>query len=102
MPSITINETSCIKDGLCSMICPMQIITPPKGGIPPEPAPEFSKWCIRCGHCVAICPTGALSHSAMRPSQCVTADKKRLPAADQVEYLLRSRRSKREFRTDPK
>ncbi|MBC2715165.1 MAG: 4Fe-4S binding protein [Desulfobacteraceae bacterium] len=43
MSSITINESLCIKDGLCSIICPMQIITPPKGEIPPEPKPEFLK-----------------------------------------------------------
>ena len=42
MLSITIDETACIKDGLCSIICPFQIILPPKDGNPPETKPEFS------------------------------------------------------------
>jgi len=98
MSSIKINESTCIKDGLCSTICPMQIIVPPKGGIPPEPKPEFSKWCIGCGHCVAICPTGAISHSIMHPDQCPPADYKSIPGPDQFEKILRLRRSVRRFK----
>ena len=98
MSSIKINESLCIKDGLCSIICPMQIIVPPTGAIPPEPKPEFSKWCISCGHCVAICPTGALTHSTMDPSQCIGADKKLLPGPDQFEHMLKYRRSTRRFK----
>ncbi|MBC2715555.1 MAG: 4Fe-4S binding protein [Desulfobacteraceae bacterium] len=101
MPAITIDETLCIKDGLCSTICPMQIITPPKGEIPPEPKPEFSKWCTSCGHCVSICPTGALSHSSMNPDQCPTADYKLIPGPDQFEHILRLRRSIRRFKKTP-
>ncbi|MFZ2630193.1 MAG: nitroreductase family protein [Desulfosalsimonadaceae bacterium] len=98
MPSITINESACIKDGLCSTICPFQIILPPKDGNPPEPKPEFSKWCTSCGHCVAICPTGALSHSGMDASQCIAADKKRIPTPDQFEHMVKYRRSTRRFK----
>jgi nitroreductase/NAD-dependent dihydropyrimidine dehydrogenase PreA subunit len=98
MLSITINESTCIKDGLCSTICPFQIILPPKDGNPPETKPEFSKWCTSCGHCVAICPTGALSHSAMSLSQCIPADKKMIPAPDQFEHMLKYRRSIRRFK----
>lgn len=98
MSSIKINESLCIKDGLCSTICPMQMITPPTGAILPESKPEFSKWCIGCGHCVAICPTGALSHSSLDPSQCIGVDKKLLPGPGQIEHLLKYRRSTRRFK----
>jgi nitroreductase/NAD-dependent dihydropyrimidine dehydrogenase PreA subunit len=98
MPSLKINESACIKDGLCATICPMQIIVPPKGGIPPEPKPEFSKWCINCGHCVVVCPTGALSHSSMDPAKCPPADYKSVPVPDQFENILRLRRSVRRFK----
>ncbi len=98
MPSIKINESACNKDGLCSTICPFQIITPPEGEIPPEPKPEFSKWCTSCGHCVSICPTGAISHSSMQPDQCPTADYKLIPGPDQFEHILRLRRSIRRFK----
>jgi nitroreductase len=79
----------------------MQIIVPPKDGILPEPKPEFSKWCIKCGHCVAICPTGAISHSAMSPDQCPPADYKNIPGPDQFENMLRHRRSIRRFKKQP-
>lgn len=98
MPSIKINDSACTKDGLCSTICPFQIITPPKDGNPPEPKPEFSKWCTSCGHCVSICPTGALSHSSMQPEQCPPADYKLIPGPDQFEHILRLRRSIRRFK----
>jgi nitroreductase/NAD-dependent dihydropyrimidine dehydrogenase PreA subunit len=99
MTTITITESLCIKDGLCSTICPLQIISPPKGENPPEPKPEFSKWCVSCGHCVAICPTGAISHSAMSPDRCSPADYKSIPGPDQFEKILRHRRSIRRFKT---
>jgi len=98
MTGITINDSLCTKDGLCAIICPLQIISPPKGGSPPEPKPEFSKWCIGCGHCVAVCPTGAISHSSMSPDQCPTADYKSFPGPDQFENILRLRRSIRRFK----
>jgi nitroreductase/Pyruvate/2-oxoacid:ferredoxin oxidoreductase delta subunit len=98
MRSITINDSLSTKDGLCALICPLQIIEPPKGANPPEPKPEFSKWCISCGHCVAICPTGAISHSAMSPDQCLPADYKSIPGPDQFENMLRLRRSIRRFK----
>jgi len=98
MPSITINESACIKDGLCSIICPFQIISLPIDGNPPEPKPEFSKWCTSCGHCVSICPTGAISHSSMNPDQCPSADYKMIPGPDQFEHILRLRRSIRRFK----
>lgn len=101
MSSITINESKCTKDGLCSIICPLQIIASPKGENPPEPKPEFSKWCIKCGHCVAICPTGAISHSCMSPDQCPPADYKSLPGPGQFEDVLRHRRSVRRFKKQP-
>jgi len=101
MPAITIDETLCIKDGLCSIICPFQIILPPKGENPPEPKPEFSKWCTSCGHCVSICPTGALSHSSMNPEQCPPAQPELIPKPDQFEHMLRFRRSTRRFKKTP-
>lgn len=98
MTGITINDSLCTRDGFCSIICPFQIISPPEGGIPPKPKPEFSKWCIGCGHCVAICPTGAISHSCMSPDQCPPADYKSVPEPDQLENILRLRRSVRRFK----
>ena len=103
MVNITIDKSACIMDGLCSTICPLQIILPPKVNHVPEPKPGFSKWCISCGHCVAICPTGALRHSRMAPKQCSTIDYQSTLSWEQIEQTLRLRRSIRRFKeTIPK
>jgi nitroreductase len=76
----------------------MQVIEPPRGVVPPKAKPDFSKWCISCGHCVSICPTGAISHSAMTPDQCPSTDYKVIPGPDQFEKILRHRRSIRRYK----
>ncbi len=98
MVNIKIDESACLMDGLCSTVCPLQIISPPKGNLKPEPKAEFSTWCISCGHCVSICPTGALSHSRMTSKQCPTAKYQSIPSLEQIEQTLRLRRSIRRFK----
>ncbi len=97
MVAIKIDAGRCIRDGLCSNICPLQIILPPEEGMIPQTGPEFARCCIKCGHCVAICPTGALRHSFITPEQCITNLE---PAFDleSFERCLRRRRSTRRFK----
>ena len=54
--------------------------------------------CIACGHCVAICPTGALSHSEFPAHSVQPLDEALLPTAAQMMEALRARRSYRKFR----
>ena len=54
--------------------------------------------CIECGHCVAICPGEAISHSSFPPGSCSPIQPEQLPDTAQLIELLRSRRSIREFR----
>ena len=99
VPAITINDAMCNRDGLCSTICPLQIILPPRGSLPPEPAPDFSQWCTSCGHCVAICPTKAIRHARIDPEKCPDANYKVIPEPDRFEQFLRLRRSTRRFKS---
>ena len=57
--------------------------------------------CITCGHCVAVCHSGALRHRAMEPEECLLISKKLLPSAAQVEHLMKSRRSIRVYKEKP-
>ena len=57
--------------------------------------------CIACGHCVAMCPTGALSHSEFGPDSIRPLDMDLLPTADQMMEALRARRSYRKFKDEP-
>ena len=56
---------------------------------------------MSCGHCVAACPTGALSHRAMTPEQCAPIKPELSLTAEQAEQFLRGRRSIRAYRSDP-
>jgi len=57
--------------------------------------------CLHCGHCVAVCPHGALDHAEVPLAACTTIDKALVISADQAEQLLRSRRSIRRFKDKP-
>lgn len=96
-----IDESLCNKDGLCAMVCPMAIIRPPSKDSLPSPAPKATESCIKCGHCVAICPTGALIHKDIPLEKCPPVNKDLTISAEEAEQFIRSRRSVREFKAEP-
>lgn len=60
----------------------------------------FANACIRCGHCVAACPTGAVAVEGIAPEDVFPLPPGR-PDADTLERLLERRRSVRAFREEP-
>ena len=67
----------------------------------PKIVPGGDEFCLRCGHCVAICPHGALSHREVPLENCVPLQKERSINTDQAIQFLRSRRSIRVFKDKP-
>ncbi len=67
----------------------------------PEILPESEAMCIRCGHCVAVCPHGALDHAEVPLAACTVIDKALVLSTAQAEQFLRSRRSVRRFKDKP-
>ena len=101
MGLLTIDETKCKKDGLCVRECPMVIIKLKDGDGFPELAPGGDAACNDCGHCVAICPHGALDHARV-PRESSPLIRKDLEInEDQAVQFLRSRRSMRSFKDQP-
>ena len=98
MGLLIVDESKCKRDGICAQVCPSQIIVL-KGdkGFPEIPA-KFEAGCIQCGHCVAVCPHGALSHGELPSAACPPIDPALAPSEAQAEQFLRSRRSIRVFR----
>jgi ferredoxin len=99
---ITISEAKCNGCGLCVEVCKdfgLKIVHK-KAVISQNPL--FG--CIACGHCMAICPTGAIEINGRELSPDDLFD---LPARDsaasydQLLNLLKIRRSLREFRDEP-
>ena len=97
MSLFTIDGEKCNRDRLCVENCPAQIIILDDTKEVPYPSADAEQICIRCGHCVAICPTGAFSHRRMTPEECSFIQRDLLPRPEQVEQLMRSRRSIRTY-----
>jgi len=58
------------KDHICMDECPVRIIVMEDKDAVPRPVHDAGDLCIRCGHCVAVCAYGAITHVAMGPDQC--------------------------------
>ncbi len=97
---LIVDQEKCKKDGICAADCPTAIIKIDKQEGPRLVAGgEIS--CLRCGHCVAVCPHQALSHQEVPLEDCVNLQKTLKINADQAVQFLRSRRSVRKFKDKP-
>jgi nitroreductase/NAD-dependent dihydropyrimidine dehydrogenase PreA subunit len=102
MALLTIDQEKCKKDGFCSMDCPVGIIRLDKeeDGFPVVAA-EAEAFCLKCGHCVAICPHGALSNSNVPKAVCPEINRDISATPEQAMQFLRSRRSIRHYKDRP-
>lgn len=98
MALFTIDESKCKKDGFCAAECPVMIINFSDKSKVPVPIDGAGALCIKCGHCVAVCPHEALTHESMGPADCVSLRDDLKVGAEQAEQFLRGRRSTRNFR----
>lgn len=101
MPLFIVDPEKCNRDGICVAECPVKIIALKEGDATPISVPGADAICIQCGHCVAVCPTGAFSHRSMTPDDCPPVRKDWQLSPDQAEHFLRSRRSIRTYKKDP-
>jgi nitroreductase/NAD-dependent dihydropyrimidine dehydrogenase PreA subunit len=98
MGLLKIDESKCKKDGLCASECPMVIIKLKDGDGFPEIVPGGENACNDCGHCVAMCPHGALDHARVPRGSSPLIEKDLEINEDQAVQFLRSRRSVRFFK----
>ncbi len=96
---ISVDHAVCRKCGLCATVCTHTKLQQPDRSAPPIVVEDMD--CIACGHCVAMCPTGALTHSEFGPGSIQPLDLDLLPNAAQTMEALRARRSFREFKKEP-
>lgn len=96
----TIETSKCKRDHLCVHVCPFGIVgTDPEGY--PLTNPDMEAACINCGHCMAACPHGAFSLTAMPRETCEKiVERMPVPAAQAIQ-LLKTRRSIRRYKPTP-
>ena len=75
MALFTVDPKKCKRDGLCVAECPGLLIEIIGEDGFPTPIAEAEELCINCGHCVSVCPQGALSLKTMSPKDCLRCGK---------------------------
>lgn len=101
MNGFIVDPKKCKRDGICAAECPAGVIKKVSPEDYPEPTADFEKFCLSCGHCVAVCPHQALSLPWLTPEICHPIKPELTLTIGQAEQFLRLRRSIRNFRDKP-
>lgn len=96
----SIDPGLCRRDGICAAVCPVRIITWSAGELP-QMGLDAEKRCIRCGQCMAFCPTAACAAPGLSVRDQLQLRPELFPDPQQVEELIYRRRSIRNFRSKP-
>lgn len=101
MGLVIIDKKKCDKDGICTTVCPAGLIQLKGKEGYPAIIPGGEPACVSCGHCVAVCPHGALSHKHVPIEQCQEIKEELSISKAQAWQFLRSRRSIRFYDDKP-
>lgn len=93
----TVDKSKCIKCGRCINTCSGMVLEAGKDGCPEMKPFERFGWrgCWRCQHCLAVCPTGAISIFGKKPEDSLLP-----PPFEMGDYMARlvvNRRSCRRY-----
>ena len=94
--NFTVNREKCIHCGMCANDCGTGIIEFDKNGYPLIKS-ENEPYCMKCQHCLAICPAGAISICNKKPEDSDICDDN-LPNDVQMLNLIRHRKSIRSYK----
>ena len=98
MSSMNIDHEKCNQDGICVAECPARIIRMDSKEDYPSPTPDFNDVCLKCGHCVTVCPAGALTLDWLSAEDCKPIKLELAVTPEQAEQFLCGRRSIRAFK----
>lgn len=98
MSLFNIDQKKCKQDGICAAVCPAQIIVQSDKKSFPSLLEHGEEFCVNCGHCVAVCPYGAITLATMSLADCPPIQKNLVPDADAIKQFLQTRRSVRRYK----
>ena len=90
----SVDFARCVACGQCVRDCAFKAL---KVGEDGRPVMAEAARCMRCQHCFAVCPTGAISLDCKKADDAVKLKGLELPSAASVENWLAVRRSMRTF-----
>lgn len=93
---ISVDKNKCIHCGLCIKDCLMSCIEFDDNKIP-RYAQGAQERCIKCQHCMAICPVGALSYGDRNPENSSEVN---FGNSDDLLSLIKSRKSIRQYKKE--
>ena len=96
---LQVDLEKCTHCGSCVRDCLVKAINFDRQSKIPTAHAESEKICIGCQHCLAVCPTGALSIKGFSADDCQPIGN--LPDSDSMMALIRQRRSIRKFKKEP-
>lgn len=97
MLQFSIDQQKCTRCGQCVRDCVVRIIEMDDGY--PTIAPEKESSCLECQHCLAVCPSGAVSILGKRAEDSMSLEGN-LATPEIVETLIKGRRSIRQYRDE--
>ena len=97
---IQVDIEKCNKDNICIIECPFNLLRENGDGIP-EMIPGGEAFCMRCGHCLAVCPSGAVTLNGVPPDACDPSRRDIIVDVPDMEGLLKNRRSVRVYKNKP-
>lgn len=97
MRNLKIDENKCVHCGLCVKDCIVNCLELREENKIPQFAKGKDSHCIKCQHCLAVCPTGALSILDKNPDD---SDIIKEINSDDLLNLIKSRRSVRAYKPE--
>ncbi len=91
MNNFKVDLSRCSQCGACVKSCQAELLL-----LDPYPTMLEADLCILCGHCLAVCPTGAISLGDDNPAAGLPVTRPRHP--EELKGLILSRRSMRRFK----
>lgn len=101
MAMILVDQDLCTRCGICSVVCPMAIVTPGDDNTLPIVKNTVTGICIQCGHCEVSCPSQALLLNVRPDEKVPLPTEAGTISSDDMKFYLKKRRSVRHFTRDP-
>lgn len=94
---IEVNKDKCGHCNICVNECPVGLLESSANDVPKahRVAPRL---CIDCGHCIVVCPSGALTFKDISPEECEVIQKDLKISPEQAEQFLKAKRSVRTYK----